>query len=905
MAEKTDPSQNFIRGLINPLDSFFNPKSIAVIGATEKPKSVGCTLTTNLIDYGYKGHIYPVNPKYETLFNLTCYPSLSSIKEPVDLAIIITPAHTTPPLINECVKHKVSCIIIISAGFKELGEEGEKLEKEILHTIQGTQTRIIGPNCLGLMNPHSNLNASFAADIPLKGNLAFISQSGAMCTSILDWSLKEKIGFSSFISIGSMADIGWGDLIDYFGHDPKTDIILLYMETIGDARAFLSAAKKVALTKPIILIKAGSSEEAAKAAASHTGSLAGSDDAFNSAIHRVGALRVTSISTLFSIAQVLAKQPIPNGPHLTIITNAGGPGVLATDATIFGGGELTELSPETIKQLNQILPAAWSHSNPVDILGDATPDTYAKAIEVVVKDPHSDGILVILTPQSMTDPTQTARIIAKYAKSDKPIYASWMGGESLEKGINILSSSGIPHFEYPDEACHIFGKLWRYRNRLKALYETPHLREGNMHPADIQTRYRDVDRILTNANREKRVLLTEYESKQVLDAYGIPTVKTELAATKEEAINAARHIGYPVVLKLHSETITHKTDVGGVKLNLYSDEAVAHAFDEIQESVTAIHGLGHFQGVSVQEMVKENGYEILIGSNDDPQFGPILVFGTGGALVEVFRDRSLAIPPLNSVLAHQLMSETKIYKALQGVRGKKPIDFNELERILIVFSQLIIEHSWIKECDINPLLVSENRIVALDARFVLHENESQCVVSALHPYPHLYIERISLKDSSNITLRPIRPEDEAKMKKFHEELSENTVRSRFLKFMALDKRIAHERLVQVCSIDYDREMRFVAETDEGDVVAVGSYTKQPNSKNAEFKLIITDRAQGKGLGKKLLQKLIETARRRNIDYLFGIILNQNTILLKICEDLGFEIAPLPEEQSLLEVKLKL
>ncbi|MDN3505528.1 MAG: GNAT family N-acetyltransferase [Rhabdochlamydiaceae bacterium] len=900
MDHPIDPSQNFLKRNTNPLDGFFKPKSIAIVGATEKPNSVGKTLVTNLIDYNFEGDILPVNPKYETLLDKKCYPNISSIPQKIDLAVIITPAKTVPPLVKECVEKGVKCIIIISAGFKEMGPEGQKLEDEIMALIAKTKTRIIGPNCLGLMNPHSHLNASFAADMPLPGKLAFISQSGAMCTSILDWSLKEKIGFSSFISIGSMADVGFGDLIDYFGHDPNTDMILLYIESIGNARRFLSAAKKVALTKPIILIKAGRTDEAAEAAASHTGSLSGSDDAFNTVISRVGALRVNSISDLFSIAGVLAKQPMPKGPNLTIITNAGGPGVLATDETILSGGELTVLEPQTIEKLNQVLPAAWSHSNPVDVLGDANADTYAKAVEIVAQDPNSDGILVILTPQSMTDPTQTARILAKYAEMDKPIYASWMGGAALEKGINILNAAGIAHFEYPDNACDIFSKLWRHQKQLKSLYETPHLREGNLHPVDVHKRYVEVDRILVEAKREGRSILTEFESKKILESYGIPVVKTLLATSKEDAIKCANEIGYPVVVKLHSNTITHKTDVGGVKLNLLNDTDVENAFTQMSENITE-----GFDGVTVQAMASLDGYEILIGSNDDPQFGPIIMFGMGGSLVEVFRDRALGIPPLNSVLAHHLMSETKIYEALKGVRGKKGVNFLELERILIVFSQLVIEHSWIKECDINPLIVSNKEIIALDARFILHEKEEDFVKSALRAYPHFFIERVTLKDGSKLTLRPIRPEDEERMREFHTHLSENTVRSRFIKSMSHDKRTAHERLLQVCCIDYDKEMRFIAQENDGTIQAVGSYTRLPNSLDAEFKIIIADDAQGKGLGKKLLVKLIETAKKRKLDSIFGVILNENTVLIKIVESLGFTVTPVDDNPNLFKAVLQL
>ncbi|MBM3191103.1 MAG: bifunctional acetate--CoA ligase family protein/GNAT family N-acetyltransferase [Chlamydiae bacterium] len=897
-----DPSQNFLEDYDNPLKNFFYPKSLAIIGATEKNPSVARTILHNLLHQGYKGEVYPVNPKYEKVLGIPCYPSVESIVKPLDLVVIVTPAKTVPALVKACIVKKVPALVIISAGFKEAGEEGKKLEEEVLSLLKNSGTRLIGPNCLGLMNPHIGLNATFAKDIALPGHLAFISQSGAMCTSVLDWSLKEKIGFSAFISIGSMADIQFGDLIEYLGSDPKTEVILIYMETVGDARRFLSSAKKVVLTKPILLIKGGRTQASKQAAASHTGSLAGSDDIFDIAIRRVGILRVEHISDLFDMASALAKQPIPQGPRLAIITNAGGPSVLATDAAILSSAEMASLQPATLEKLNAFLPAAWSRANPVDVLGDASASTYGKALEVVAQDPQVEGILVVLTPQDMTQPLETAQALVQAKKIKQPLLASWMGGESLEEGIQTLSLGGIPHFPYPDQAAFVFGQMWQHQRDLQALYETPLLREEDFDPLVVEKRKAFVEAILDGALQEGRETLTEFESKAVLEAYGFPIVKTIVAATKQEAVQAAESLGFPLVVKLHSETITHKSDVGGVKLNIRTLQEVEKAYEAIEQSVTRLHSAKDFAGVTVQPMVTLKGYEILIGSTTDEQFGPIVVFGTGGQLVEVVKDRSLALPPLNAGLAQKLMQETKIYAALKGVRGQKGVSFEELEKVLILFSKLIIEHPRIKESDINPLLVAPEGMIALDARFILHPKKAFVTPSALRPYPTEYIQEVKLKDGSLIRIRPIRPEDEPCLRNFHKNLSESSVRKHYFGFLSLEERIAHERLLQICCIDYQKEMRFVAETDVKTIVGVCVYHKLPNSQEAEFKLIIVDDVQGKGLGKALLLHLIQVAEKENIQALIGYVLKENTVLLEMSRKLGFSLQPTKKDPNLIKVK---
>jgi len=696
------------------LEAIFNPKNVAVIGATEAAGSVGRTVLWNLISSPFGGTVFPVNPKRPSILGIKAYKTVAEIPEKIDLAVVCTQAGIVPGVIGQCADAGVPGAIVISAGFKELGPKGVELEHRTMAEAQRGNMRLVGPNCLGLMNPRIGLNATFAAGVARPGNVAFLSQSGALCTAVLDWSLTEKFGFSAFVSLGSMLDIAWGDLIEYLGDDPNTNSILIYMESIGNAQAFMSAASKVARHKPIFVIKAGRTAQAAQAAASHTGSLTGSDEVLDAAFRRAGVIRVNYISDLFYTSDVLASQPCPKGPHLTILTNAGGPGVLATDSLINTGGQLTTIAPETKAELDAFLPEHWSRANPVDILGDAGADRYAKSLEIAAKDPNSDGMLVILTPQDMTDPTAIAEGLAPYAKLNKPVLASWMGGKGVQGGKEVLNRAGIPVFPFPDTAARVFNYMWKYTQIRKEMDEAGRPIDGS--PVDRKK----AESLINNAVKEGRTLLDEAESKQLLAAYGIPVVRTDVATTAEEAAKAAEAIGYPIVLKLYSRTITHKTDVGGVKLNLRDAAAVKEAFTQIKTSVLAKCKPSDFLGVTVQPMIKlADAYEIILGSSIDPQFGPVMLFGFGGQLVEVFKDRSLGLPPLNTVQAKRMMERTKINHVFDGVRGRPPIDRAKLEEILVRFSELLVEQPRIKELDINPMLVSHEGIMAVDARVIL------------------------------------------------------------------------------------------------------------------------------------------------------------------------------------------
>ncbi len=873
------------------LDILFAPRSVAVIGATDKADSVGRTVMRNLVGGTFQGAVFPVNPKRASVLGVKAYPSLAAIPDQVDLAVVVTPAPTVPAVMRACADKGVRAAIVISAGFKEAGPEGVALEAQVLEEVRRGGMRLIGPNCLGVMAPRSGLNATFASTIARPGEVAFISQSGALCTAVLDWSLKENVGFSVFASIGSMLDVGWGDLIDYLGQDSHTKSIVLYMETIGDARAFLSAAREVAIHKPIIVIKPGRTEGAARAAASHTGSLTGSDEVLDAAFRRCGVLRVSAIAELFYMAEVLAKQPRPQGPRLTIVTNAGGPGVLATDDLLLHGGSLASLAPETLQALDRVLPAHWSHGNPIDVLGDAGPERYAQALEIAAADPGSDGLLVILTPQAMTDPTRTAEALRPYAHlPGKPVLASWMGGADVQAGDAILSKVGIPTFNYPDTAARVFQHMWHYTDNLRALYETPTL------SATAQTNGKErAAAIIAQARAAGRTLLTEAESKALLAAYGIPTVPTRITRSEADAVAAAQALGFPVVLKLHSETITHKSDVGGVVLDLGDAAAVRAAYRQIETAVAERVGREHFLGVTVQPMIRRDGYELIVGSSVDPQFGPVLLFGAGGTLVEVNKDRALGLPPLTSTLARRMIERTRICRALAGIRGQRPVDAAALEQLLVTFSQLVVEQPEIREADINPLLASPTGLTALDARVVLHPAEipvDKLPRPAIRPYPSEYVTRWTSASGQAVLIRPIRPEDEPLMVQFHQTLSEQTVYLRYLENVRLGQRVAHQRLARLCFIDYSREMALVVEPADAaqpSIVAVGRIVRTSVAGQAEFALLVGDAHQGQGLGAELLQRLLQIARAEGLAQVMGEISPSNGAMQAICRRLGFRL----------------
>jgi len=898
----------------HPLQAVFTPKTVALIGASEKPGTVGRTILWNLVKSPFGGTVFPVNLRRSSILGIRAYRAIADVPGPIDLAIIVTPARTTPGLVRECATAGVKGAIVTAPGFRERGPEGVELERQLVEEARRGGMRLIGPNSLGVMNPVTGLNASFAACIARPGTVGFISQSGALCTAVLDWSLRMNVGFSYFVSIGSMADVSWGDLIDYMGDDPRTRSIVLYMESIGDARAFLSAAREVALTKPIIVIKAGRTPAGAAAAASHTGVLTGSDQVFDAAFRRSGVLRVNSIAELFYMAEVLGAQPRPRGRRLTIVTNAGGPGVLAADALIQNGGELAAISDEAMQAYNAFLPPEWSHANPVDLADNCTAGCYGRVVDIALKDKNSDGLLVVLTPQALTDPTQAAEQLKQHAAgSEKPVLASWMGGAEVAAGDAILAQANIPTFPYPDTAARVFTMMWQYSYNLRGLYQTPTLPPRLHEGTSVRER---VEALLQEVRATGRTILTEIESKQVLGAYGVPAVDTRVATTADEAVRIAKTIGYPVVLKVHSQAITHKAEIGGVQLNLGDGAAVRRAYDAIRASVAEGPKVRRsespevgFLGVTVQPMINLEGYEIILGARLDPQFGPVLLFGCGGQLVEVQKDVALGLPPLNTTLARRMMEQTRIYEALKGVRGRKPVDLAALEQLLVRFSHLVAEQLVIKEIDVNPLLVSAQHLVALDARMVLHP--SHVAVEALpklaiRPYPLQYVLEAQLKDGSRVAIRPISPEDEPAMVSFHEGLSERSVYFRYFHMLNLAQRVAHERLTRICFIDYDREIALVAEHKDpasgaGRIVGVGRVTRIRATRDAEFAVIVSDDFQGRGLGTALIGHLLDIARAEGVARVVGDMLSENREMQRICERYGFKVSYDDQTQMLRAV----
>ena len=877
---------------LRTLDKIFNPTSIAVIGASDRESSVGYRLFRNLIGVGYRGVVYPVNHKHPSIQGIEAYPSVDKLPRQVDLAIIATPAETVPGIVEQCGKAGIQGIIIVSAGFKEIGTEGKALEQRILETRKKYNMRIIGPNCLGIIRPHRRLNASFAAKMALPGNIAFISQSGALCTAILDWANSENIGFSNFVSIGSMIDVDYGDLIDYFGSDPQTRSIIMYIEGLTNARKFMSAARHFARTKTILVVKAGKYSESAKAATSHTGSLTGEDEVYDAAFRRAGLIRVEEIEDLFNCSEVLQMQPNPKGPNVAIITNAGGPGVMATDALIARGGKLAELMPKTTQALDQILPNYWSRGNPIDILGDATPERYAEVIKICRQDDNINGILIIFTPQGITNPAEAAMAVVEACKgASRTILTSWMGEQDVEEANEILNRNGLPTYSTPERAIKTYTYMYQYTRNLAQLYETP-----EELPIELHTPAQPLLNIMRKASKEEREILTEIEAKAFLEAYGIKTVKTKLVKTEGEAVSTAKQLGYPAVLKVYSPQITHKTDVGGVMLNLQNDLELREAYRKIFENVKKNAPSAEIQGVTVQNMIaKKEGYEVIIGSKKDPIFGPIILFGMGGIMVELFQDRAIGFPPLNQNLARRIMERTKVYELLKGFRGLPPANIKRLEEVMVKFSEMLVDLPHIKEIDINPLVVDSEDVVAVDARIaidrsLLYEKLSPHEHLIISPYPKKYEREWKLKDGRPVFLRPIKPEDEPLESELWKTFSEETQRFRFFSPM---RTWSHVTLVKYTNIDYDREIAIIAElTEQGEKKMIGvvrMIMEPPDFKTAEVAIVVGDPWQGLGLGSRMMDFIIEIAKDRKLETVYGLVLRDNNRAIELFKEKGFAV----------------
>ncbi len=887
------------------LNKFFSPRSIAVIGASDEEGTVGWRLMKNLMEY--RGNVYPVNIRKDEILGVKAYRSVDDIPEVVDLAVIATPAHTVPSIVEQCGKRGVDSMIIISAGFREVGEEGKALETKILEVRDKYNLNIIGPNCLGVIKPSSNLNATFLSRMPKAGNVAFISQSGALGAAIVDWAVDKSIGFSAFISVGSMLDVDFGDLIEYLGSDPETRSILLYIEGITDAKKFMSAARHFARVKPIIVIKAGKFAESARAVQSHTGSLAGEDIVYDAALKRAGVIRVDEISELFNCAEALAKQPLPKGDRLAIITNAGGPAIMATDALLASNGILAELSEHTLEELNKVLPKHWSKGNPIDLIGDADASRYKAALELCLNDDNVDGILIIYT-QSFVDPVEIACTVVNVLRTSgnrgKPVITSFMFQREANR---IFNENGIPTYDTPEQAVKTFMYMHQYKHRLEMLYQTPEALIDFIPPK------RPLRNMISRAVAEGRILLDEVESKEFISYYDIPVVKTLIARSEDETVTMAASIGYPVVLKVYSRDITHKSDVGGVMLNLKDEYEVRDAYRRIMERVKANRPDARVDGVTVQPMVDVKGIELILGAKNDPIFGPVILFGMGGIGVELFRDYAIALPPLNQTLARMLMQETRVYRLLRGYRDIRAVDTRLLEQLIVSFSNMLIDFPEIEEVDINPLLASSSRIVALDARIVINRDRAIKPISnyehlVINPCPKRYERLYTLKNGRAVLLRPIKPEDEPLWIDMFKSLSSSSIYQRFFKVI---KDITHEQIARYCNIDYAREMSIVAELSEGDrrrmigVASIITDRKKHRPKEGEIAVIVADEFQGLGLGTKLIDYIIEIAEDMGIDTLKALILADNSKAIDIVRRMGFTIEAIDGNTVMARLELKI
>ncbi|MCD6452992.1 MAG: bifunctional acetate--CoA ligase family protein/GNAT family N-acetyltransferase [Dehalococcoidales bacterium] len=891
------------------LKAFFDPKSVALVGATDKRNAVGRIILDNLLLAREKRQVYPINPNREEIFELKCYPDISSLPEVPQLVVIAIPAQFVPDVVEKCGQAGVKSIVIISSGFKEIGAEGKALEAKITDIASEYGIRIVGPNCLGVMKPSTELNASFANKLCKPGHIALLSQSGALATAILDWAASRDIGFSAVASLGSMLDVDFGDLIDYLGGDPETQSIIVYLESLGDSlthtKRFMSAARGFARTKPVMVIKPGKSQESREAAQSHTGAMVGDDLYYDAVFARAGVVRVEEIGDIFNCASALNAARLPHAPNLAIITNAGGPAALATDALIDKGGKLAQLGEKTLAALNEFLPHYWSKSNPIDILGDADPRRYVKTIEAVLKDPGVSGVIIIYTPQGAAKPTQIARTIIKYiGKNDKPILVAMMGGEEVAEAKQIFCGNGIPIFEFPEDAVKTYLYMYKYARNLEMLYETP---EDLPLERGAPKNYLKI--LARKAVMAGQSLLSEEDSKKFLTTYGISATIPYTASNAEEAVRVASRVGYPVAMKISSPDITHKSDVGGVMLNISSDSEVKKAFDEIIGNAKKHQPKARVDGVSLQRMVTKYDCELIIGSKKDLTLGPVIMFGLGGTEAEFFKDVAIGLPPLNQILARRVIEQTKIYKLLsEGFRAVPPVNMLLVDEVLVAVSNLIVDFPEIKELDINPLVISGDVAVALDARIILDEEVVRRGVEEhahliISPYPTKYIQPWRVRDGRQVLLRPIRPEDEPLERELIANLSPETSRFRFFHVL---KETTHEMLNRFCNIDYDREMAIIAEyTSNGKRrnVGVGRLLIEFGREIGEFAVVVADDFQGNGLGQKLVDMLIDVAQGKGLKSIYGVVLNDNKKMIGLGTKLGFIVERYSPEESKLVLEL--
>ncbi|MGD8910449.1 MAG: bifunctional acetate--CoA ligase family protein/GNAT family N-acetyltransferase [Chromatiales bacterium] len=888
------------------LTPLFSPNSIAMFGASERANSVGEVVFRNLLSSGFKGGIYPVNPKHDKIQGVKAYKTIDDIKKPIDLAVVATPAKTIPAIVEACGQHGVKSMIILSAGFRESGPAGRRLEDRVVEVAKEFGIRFIGPNCLGLIRPDRGINVTFGNNDAKPGNLALVSQSGAICTAILDWAEVNDIGFSTVISTGIAADLDFGDYLDYLVNDPKTDSILLYIEGIKDARRFMSGLRAAARIKPVIVLKVGRQAAGAVASMSHTGALVGSDETFSAALSRSGVLRVETVTQLFSAAKALSSRYRAYGDRLAIITNGGGPGVMAADRAGDRNIELAEFSEETIKKLNKVLPEVWSHGNPVDVIGDAPPERYREAVDICLNDPGVDGAIVILTPQAMTEPDEVAKTLIELAdQHKKPILTSWMGGKQIENARTLFNNAKLPSFRTLENAVDAFSYLSSYQKNQRLLLQTPAKTSRRHEQPDAE----GARLIIESALAEQRKVLTEPESFALLGAFRINAVRNGIARSANEALILAESIGFPVAMKIYSPDITHKSDAGGIRLNIANAQVVRSTYRNLVEQVKETRPEARIDGVTVEQMYQSpNGRELLIGIIRDPVFGPVISFGSGGTTVEVMGDTAIALPPLNRRLASDLVNRTKAAKMLEHFRHMPPANCEALIDVLLRVSTMACELPWIQEMDINPLILDEQGAVAVDARIVVdfpRPSTDPYNHLAIHPYPANLVSRTQLPNGTNIVIRPIRPEDVDLEQKFTRELSDE---AKYFRYMSSVQELTPEMLMRFTQIDYHNEMALIATTEEDThelELGVARYVTNPDKKSCEFALVVSDKWQRQGIGHRLMHNLMEVARDRSLEKMEGEVLSNNFKMLDLMKSLNFHITTSPDDNSIKKVDIDL
>lgn len=885
---------------VRNLDRLFKPASIALIGATDRTGSVGAVVLRNLRRAGFSGELMPLNPRRRVIDGMAVYPDVASLPHIADLAVIVTPPDTVPGLVAQLGASGTKAAVVITAGFGELGDEGKALQEATLEAARPHLLRLVGPNCVGVMVPGLGLDASFSHLAPAAGQLAFVSQSGAMITAMLDWAAPRGIGFSHVVSLGDMADVDFGDMLDYLAADAKTQAILLYAEGITHGRKFMSAARSAARAKPVLVLKAGHSAAGAKAAHSHTGALAGSDAVYDAAFARAGMLRVGTMAELFEATETLALTRKQKGERLVIVSNGGGAGVLATDALAAQGGKLAELAPETIAALDKVLPATWSHGNPVDIIGDAPGARYAAALDIVLDDDGVDAVLVLNCPTALAGPEEGARavidMLGKHpATRGRNVFTAWLGEQTAASARSLFEMAGIPTYETPEAAVAGFLHRVRYQRSQALLIETPPARSSAL-ALDVMAGKPIIAKAITTG----QPWLDAESVAKVLSIYGIPQPRWRTVADAAQAADAASQIGFPVALKIRSPDIVHKSDAGGVALGLRNRGAVHDAATAILDRARSARPQAQIDGILVQEMIERPGaVELLAGLNDDAVFGPVVVFGQGGTAVEIIRDSAIALPPLNPLLVRSQMERTRVWRLLQAYRGKPAAAVDAIADVLIRLGELATDHPEVRELDINPLLADASGVVALDTRIRIAPAATPGTSRlAIAPYPK-HLEMVdAARDGAPIALRPIRPEDEPLLQDLFGHMSPEDQR---LRFFAPMRELSHALAARLSQIDYDREMALIAQHN-GVPLGVARYAADPDRLRAEYAVAVRSDWKGRGVGYLLMTRLVTVARETGIGELFGDVLRENQPMIDMCRVLGFSATVHPGDPTLISVR---